>query len=417
MIKYLIKLPLLVSILMLSGGIWISMHYKNQASQLNGSSVDSTSINTGATAGQKRELSEEMHAVWIPFSTLDMKGTDYSREAFEKKFREIVVNCKEHGMNTVIVHVRPFGDALYPSKIFPWSHIVAGKQGIDPGYDPLEYMVKCSHAQGLKIHSWVNPFRIKAAKTPESLSDTNPCIKLKQSDELYNERVINFPQGEYYNPGSTEVHEMVVSGVEEIIKKYEVDGIHFDDYFYRATESTVVNPCYTTYLSSLPEGSAAISESDWKVANINLLISRVYRAIKAINPNIQFGISPEGNMANSKAAGADIEGWSKLPGYLDYICPQLYVSFDHAQLPFKRGVDDWRKLVTGSGTKLYYGLGLYKSGSDEDQGTWKDSSDTIKRQVEYCRGVGCDGFMFFSYDYMIDDKIKNEVQNVMSVLR
>ena len=115
-----------------------------------------------------------MRAVWVPFMSLDMTNEEQGEEAFRNKFSSIVQQAKQHGMNALIVHVRPFGDALYPSEFAPWSHLLTGIQGQDPGYDPLAIMVELTHAEGLEFHAWMNPLRIQVSQTPETLSADNP---------------------------------------------------------------------------------------------------------------------------------------------------------------------------------------------------------------------------------------------------
>ena len=118
---------------------------------------------------------EEMRAVWVPFMSLQTE--EKGEKAFQENFDSIVKSASEKGMNTLIVHVRPFGDAMYPSEYFPWSHVVGGTQGVDPGYDPLQYMVEATHKAGMEFHAWVNPLRIQSEKTPSILSKDNPAQK------------------------------------------------------------------------------------------------------------------------------------------------------------------------------------------------------------------------------------------------
>ena len=130
----------------------------------------------------------------------------------------------------------------------------------------------------------------------------------------------------------------------------------------------------------------------WRIANINTLVSGVYSAIKSINPQVQFGISPQGNITNDLNMGADVETWASQKGYVDYLCPQIYVNFDHPLLPFHQTADQWRQMTTAEGVKLYIGLAVYKAGSeDADSGTWNGKTDILQREIEYSRSLGCDG--------------------------
>lgn len=123
---------------------------------------------------------DEMRAVWVPYMSLDMSQESYRSEAaFQQKFDTIVEEAKQCGMNALVVHVRPFGDALYPSNYFPWSHIVGGHRGRDPGYDPLEYMVEATHKAGMEFHAWINPLRIQSGgDTPSTLAAEQQLYRL-----------------------------------------------------------------------------------------------------------------------------------------------------------------------------------------------------------------------------------------------
>lgn len=366
---------------------------------------------------------EEMRAVWVPFMSLDMKDTDYSETTFKARFDEIVSCAVAHKMNTLIVHVRPFSDALYPSKYFPWSHLVSAEQGQNPGFDPLEYMLKATHDAGLQFHAWVNPLRIQVNNRPTLLCDANAYFSLKNSNTS-EDIIIETDAGKYLNPAYPQVRELIINGVKEIVENYPVDGVQFDDYFYPAnfngTEleiNTEIDKISYGNYCNLPGNSHPLPLEKWRFANVNSLISGVYSAIKSINPNIIFGISPGGNIANNAKIGADLETWCKTPGYVDYICPQVYFSLEHPRLPAEKAAQDWRNLVTCDKVKLYYGLAVYKAGSDvADSGTWKNHDDILKTQVEKFRQLGCDGFMFFSIIDFNRAGAADELKNVVSIL-
>ena len=358
----------------------------------------------------------EMRAVWVPYLSLNMSGEkDKSEQAFLKKFNGIISTSKSCGMNTLIVQVRPFGDALYPSSYFPWSHIVSGTQGSNPGYDPLKDMVAACHKAGLKIHAWVNPLRIQASGTPSILSVNNPYYKFR-SDSTKADYVADFQNGSYYNPAYEEVRRLVADGVKEIAQNYDVDGIQFDDYFYPTQETSFDAKAYGAYCSDAKKTGTPLSLADWRRANIDSLVSLVYREIKSVKPNLPFGIAPQGNTQNDMNMGADVYAWCSAKGYVDYICPQLYYNFQNPTLPFNRAADTWKSLVKNKSIKLYFGLAVYKAGSNADNGTWKSSSSILASQIQYGRDASCNGFMFYSCDYLTGDQTKQEIQNVVKLL-
>ena len=359
---------------------------------------------------------DEMRAVWVPYLSLDMsKEEDKSEQAFLKKFNAIIGNAKKCGMNTLIVQVRPFADALYPSSYFPWSHVVGGTQGVNPGYDPLQDMVKASHQAGLKLQAWINPLRIQVSNTPSILAVGGIYNTLK-SDSVKSGWVVDFEGGKYLNPAYDGVRKLVADGAKEVAKNYEVDGIQFDDYFYPTQDVSFDQAAYAAYSETASKTGTPMALADWRRANISTLVSLVYQEIKSVKPSLPFGIAPQGNVQNDLNMGADVREWCSVSGYVDYICPQLYVNFENPVLPFDNAAKTWRELVTDKDVKLYYGLAVYKAGSDADSGTWKSSDGILASQVEYGRKTSCDGFMFYSCDYLDKDQTKQEVQNVVEAL-
>ncbi|QNK42482.1 family 10 glycosylhydrolase [Caproicibacter fermentans] len=358
----------------------------------------------------------EMRAVWVPYLSLNMsRDDDKSEQAFLNKFNTIINNAKKCGMNTLIVQVRPFADALYKSSYFPWSHVVGGTQGVNPGYDPLADMVKASHQAGLKIQAWVNPLRIQVSNTPSILAVGNVYNTWKK-DNAKADWVVDFGDGKYFNPAYGGVRRFVADGVKEIAQNYDVDGIQFDDYFYPTQDAAFDRTAYSAYCESAKKTGTPMNLSDWRQANVSAMVSLVYQEIKSVKPSLPFGIAPQGNVQNDLAMGANVTEWCSATGYVDYICPQLYVNFENPVLPFDTAAKAWRQLVTNKKVKLYYGLAVYKAGSDADSGTWKTSSGILASQVEYGRETTCDGFMFYSCDYLVGGQTKQEVQNVVEAL-
>lgn len=370
------------------------------------------SVQTAPSVPQHIELNEEMRAVWVPY----MSTYSISKARID----EIIANCKALGANTIIFHVRAFGDALYDSEYFPWSHLITGSQGTAPGdgFDPLEYAVTQAHANGMQIHAWVNPLRIQleGGKTPSALSADNPyTIWRSDSDSSNDHYVVDYNNGKYYNPGVPEVRQLIVNGVAEIAADYNVDGIHWDDYFYPATDERFDDSiAYSQYRAA----GGALSLSQWRTENINTLIRDCYNKIKASNSNCVFGISPAGNIQNCLDAGANVYEWCSKEGYIDYICPQIYWSFTSKVAPFAERCAAWRALTTNENIDFYVGLALYKAGSDADNGSWAGSNSIIAEQIKYIRenGIDADGFMIYSYEYLDTQQTAAEVANIKDVL-
>lgn len=353
--------------------------------------------------------SKEMRAVWVSFLTLDMSGTDRSETAFQKKFDEIIKVSKNSGFNTLIVQVRPYSDALYKSKYYPTSHIITGTQGEKMTYDPLAYMCKAAHDNDMEIHAWVNPYRVTSKNLSTDLSKDNPYVQDNSLGVTWKEEI-------YLNPALKEVRTLIINGVKEIVENYDVDGIQFDDYFYPTQEESFDKTQYNAYKKSMANNASILSLNDWRFANVNTLIADTYRAVHNIKSNVVFGISPAGNLDNNKELYADIAQWCKTPGYIDYICPQIYFSLDNPALSYENSLNSWLKLERHADLQIYVGLAGYKAGSDSDEGTWLDNDDILLQQIEILREKKVPGFMLYSYEALVSKESKAEIENVVNLL-
>ena len=336
------------------------------ASQQAGSQTGSPIANdTGDEAEKPAQPGREYRAMWVSY--LEWQQFDFSSAvAFRAGAEEMMANCKDLGLNTVIAQVRPFADALYPSQYFPWSHLCTGTQGQDPGFDPLAILIETAHAQGLELEAWLNPYRVQlSASMPGQLAENNPAVT---SPEL----VKQAGEGLYFDPSSETVRQLIVDGVTEIVTNYEVDGIHFDDYFYPTTEASFDEAEYAASGSSL-------SLEDWRRDNVNQLVKAVYDAIKSEKPEVRFGISPQGNMDNNyNGQYSDVALWLSTPGYVDYILPQLYWGYGYitsggqTRFGFENITKEWAALERAEGVSLYFGLGAYRIG-DGDGGNYDNA--------------------------------------------
>lgn len=349
----------------------------------------------------------EFKAMWISYLELESyaESSDHSKEAFTKFIDHIYDKTVESGMNAVIVHVRPMGDALYPSKYFPWSKYLTGTQGTNPGFDPLEIMIEEAHERGLAFHAWINPYRVSTQDSYDNLSADNPAKKWHNSSNSDEKRnVLAYNGALYYNPAKEEVQNLIVNGVKEIVQNYDVDGIHFDDYFYpEFTSSNVL----TEFDADEYTGTKSVSAiADWRRNNVSTLIKNVYSSINSIDQNVEFGVSPAGNIDNLTSDYSyyvDIEKWLSKEGYIDYVIPQIYWGFTHKTAAFDKMVSEWSTLNKKNLVKLYIGVGVYRVGDTDSSGTnaneWSDSS-ILKKQVATARqNSRVKGFAFFSYAY------------------
>ncbi len=370
-----------------------------------------------AQSRQQPALPDEVRAVWISY--LDFKALleNQSESGFKRNISNAFEDIADMGLNTVIVQVRPFGDALYDSDIFPYSYVITGEEGGWLGYDPLEIMVDEAHDLGLRIEAWINPYRVRAAGSSKATVSSNPAVKALRAG---NGMAIQYNGGIFYNPASAEARQLITDGVVEIIENYDVDGIHFDDYFYPTTEASFDKSYYNSYLSS----GGNLSQADWRRENVDKLIKKVYNAVKECDSSVTFGISPQArDDINYQAQFANTESWLK-NGWVDYICPQIYYGFDNDTAPYEDTLDYWHKLAKKYGTDLYVGLAVYKCGVVDNYAgggkrEWLNSTDMISRMVEEARDrSGYSGFVLYRYDSVFnpDSSVRSHINKEMANL-
>lgn len=399
-----ISVSTLLSLIILIGVICIS------SNKVLNKQIETTNVsNINITERNQTSEDNEMKGLWVSYISLDMQEHTKDAEAFADKFSDIINEAESLNLNTLIVQVRPFCDALYYSELFPHSHILSGEQGVSPGYDALEYMCKTAHDNGLRIEAWVNPLRVKTGTSTFSLSENNPYV-------INNEIALKTESGIYLNPANSDARELIINGVKEITENYSVDGIQFDDYFYPEDIDNEDEYCYKEYLQSVNQSNTPLTLDEWRKNNINLLISETYLAIKSVNPNVQFGISPQGNINNNNSIYADVKSWCNIEGYVDYICPQIYYSLTSPALNFETALNDWKNLEYHSKIKVYIGLAAYKAGSDEDEGTWHESNKILKDELTLIRKYGFDGFILYEYRSLKNESAMEEIENLRNAV-
>ncbi len=316
--------------------------------------ISSITINVFAEPNSK-----EMRAVWLTTvynSDFPSRDNLANAEGQKQEFIQKLDTLQKAGINTVIVQVRPKADALYKSNINPWSEVLTGVQGKDPGYDPLAFMIEETHKRGMELHAWLNPYRVTTWGTDTSVLSANHPAR------LHPEWLITHNSALYYNPDLPEVREHIKDTVAEIVTNYNVDGIHFDDYFYPSNYP-------------LPEGETrdgAVANARRK--NVDDMVEMVYKTIKSIKPSVTFGISPMGIWKNNTsdptgsatkgqeayyAVFSDVRSWIK-SGTVDYITPQIYWETGNSAADYETLVKWWSNEVSGTSVKLYIGQAIYK---------------------------------------------------------
>ena len=337
----------------------------------------------------------EWRAVWVSY--LEFAEMDFSSEtAFRAGAAQLLDDCAALGLNTVLAQVRPFGDALYRSNLYPWSHLCTGVQGQDPGFDPLDVLITEAHSRGLSLEAWVNPYRLRSsAAMPPNLAQNNLA-------NTHPEWVCTVGDGLYLNPALPEAAAYVVQGVAELVQNYAVDGVHFDDYFYPTTDPALDAAQFAA--------SGAGDLGAWRRQNVTSLVKAAHDAVKAADPTLRFGVSPQGNMDNDfNEQYSDIYTWLSAEGsdaVVDYLCPQIYWGYGYqlksgsTRFAFENIVPAWLSLPRASGTALYFGLGAYRVGVG-DGGANADSTaqwctgEALARQVDDLRAQGAQGWALY----------------------
>lgn len=402
--------PIIVSVIAMLSVICISSFTREKPPKKQNDINNIAALSSKATADTP-ESDEEMRGVWVSYMELSMENeSSKTQKAFEDKFTEIAQKCRESGFNTLIVQVRPFCDALYKSSYFPWSHILTGTQGENPQYDALQIMCDICKENNLKIHAWINPYRVSSNETPKKLSDNNPYIKNSEIG-------IKTDNGIFLDPSNETAQQLISDGVKEIAENYDVDGIQFDDYFYPTEDESFDKKQYEAYIEKYGKENS-MSLDNWRMQNVNTLICKVYRTIKSVDSSVEFGISPQGNIGNNDGLYADVKSWCTCKGFADYICPEIYFSLENPALTFEDCLNSWTSLDFDENVKLYVGLGGYKAGNGEyDEETWLLSDSILADEYDILRNnKSVRGFMLYSYSCLEDDTAKKEINNLINAL-
>lgn len=226
----------------------------------------------------------------------------------------------------------------------------------------------------------------------ESLSDD---FIVKQLAESNTGTFVNIVNGRYYlNPAYDEVIDLICRGVDEIVRNYDVDGIHIDDYFYPTTSEDFDKAAF--------EASGASDLSEWRIANCNRFVHAMYESVKRVDSDILFGISPQGNIdADYSTLYADVRLWGSCVGSCDYLVPQLYYGFENETCPFAETLAEWENLVTCDSVSLIIGLAAYKLGAEDKWAgaagklEWVENPDIIQQQIELMKQSSADGYALY----------------------
>lgn len=385
-----------------------------------GDNVSGAGSSTSA-GGASGADSGELRGVW--FSYLDWQNMPTDEAGFKAAADRVMSDIQKKGMNAIFCHVHSHSDAYYPSSVLPTSKFLPGSGR----FDALQYMIDSAHRHGLRFHAWFNPYRVTGYQMKWSDVPTSSIVKQWYASGSRN--VLLFDGNYYLNPAQPTVRDLVVSSIREVLTKYAIDGVQFDDYFYPDLgKDAATNFDYPEY--QLYSGNASITE--WRKANVSALIAAVYQTVHAVRPSAVFGVSPVAQLKylrSEKSYFVDIDTWMSNTGYIDYVLPQIYFDFEQktgsgvaSDAAYATCLNSWLQLrqKTGGKVKLYVGLALYKCGTSAWDGNakpeWLRRSDILLREVQLARQSGqVSGFGIYAYQNFDDAAAQAELTNLRTV--
>lgn len=353
---------------------------------------------------------------WPPVASVNARNPAIRMTQQQEALKGKLDKLKSLGINTVFFQVKPDGTALWPSKILPWSDMLTGNIGEGPGYDPLQFMLDEAHKRGMKVHAWFNPYRVSVNTKPSTVAELNRTLSQNPASVFVLHRDWIRTAGDRFvlDPGIPEARNWITSIVAEVVARYPIDGVQFDDYFYAESSGSMLNDGETFK----KYGQGFGSKADWRRHNTQLLIEQVSRTIKQLKPEVEFGVSPAGVWRNRShdAAGSDTRGASAYDeayadtrlwvqkGLLDYIAPQIYWPFARDAARYDVLAKWWADVVKPTNTRLYIGVALYKVGEpskNEPDWTINGGVPELKKQLDLNESMPqINGTILFRENYL-----------------
>lgn len=338
------------------------------------------------------EIHHEFRAVWLAtLSGMDWPVTGASASSQRSALKTMMKNIRDCNCNAVIFQVCCNSDTYWPSDIYPWSSVLTGTEGKDPGYDPLEYAIDVAHEYGLEIHAWMNPMRI--GLTSKVRTASHPMFR-------HPEWVHTYDGTNYWDPGYPAVREMIADVALELVENYkDLDGVHMDDYFYPSAVRRGLDGGAWDDAEVYQKYGGKRSLDSWREYNIDDLVERIYNNVKDTREDAIFGISPAGRLNNTQALYADPTHWAKRHT-IDYIAPQIYWQIGHKVADFDSIAHFWPTVM--SKVPIVPGIAASRYGL-----TGFESIDQYKKQIEICRSIPeIEGAMWFRAVHVTEASFK-----------
>lgn len=349
---------------------------------------------------------KKLYCVWLTYSEIGSLVKGKSEEEYKENIEKVLSDLKENKINTVFYQCRAFCDSFYNSEIFPASKYINTK-GERLNYDPFEIFLEKAENYEISVHCWVNPYRVSYDKDIKKLSENSPARKLYKEDKS---TLIICESGIFLNPSHSESRKLVLDGIREILNKYQVGGVHFDDYFYPETKEINDEKLYKEYKNQ----GGKLSLGDWRRENVNALVSSVYNFVKAEDENLFFSVSPCADIEKCiNVFYCDVKKWCREEGFADFLIPQIYYGFENESMPFSDVMRQWENIADGSEISLLCGLGVYKCGKTDEyagkgRNEWRENVNILSRQYEQMlRSPVWQGLSLFSYSYCFGDNVND----------
>ncbi|WP_405836955.1 family 10 glycosylhydrolase [Streptomyces platensis] len=369
---------------------------------------------TGAAPSASRAPRRELRGMWLAtVANLDWPSSAKLGPAEQQReLRAHLDTAVARRLNTVFFQVRPTADALWPSPYEPWAQYLTGQQGRDPGWDPLDFAVREAHRRDLELHAWFNPYRVANHTDPGRLVAGHPARR-------HPDWVLPYGGKLYYNPGLPEVRGFVQDAMLDAVRRYPVDGVHFDDYFY---PYPVAGQRFDDDAEFEEYGSGFASRAAWRRDNIDRLVYEMAGKLRDGNERagrtVRFGVSPfavwrnQGTDPQGSRTKAGVQTYDDLyadtrrwvrEGWLDYIVPQVYWPLGSAPADYAELVPWWARTVDGTDVDLYIGEALYKAG-DTQPAAWKDPAELSRHLTFAARYPQVGGHVYFSAKEVARDR-------------
>lgn len=368
---------------------------------------------------QAPALPREFRAIWVStFANIDWPSRrELSADKQKAEALAILDMAQQMKLNAIVLQVRPAADAMYASNLEPWSEFLTGEQGRAPVpfYDPLQFWIQEAHARGLELHAWFNPYRARSANAKSFIAANHVSRTLPGVVKTYGELL-------WMDPGEPSAAAQTLRVINDVLKRYDVDGIHIDDYFYpypvkNSSGQEIDFPDEPSWRAYQQQGGK-LTRADWRRDNVNRLVQAIYSGIRQEKPWVKFGISPFGigrpDRLPAGIAGfsqydrlyADVELWLQ-QGWLDYLAPQLYWPINQTAQAFNVLHDYWRRQ---NPQQRHIWPGLFTSKIDASEKSWP--ADEILNQVEAMRASGGNGHIHFSTIPLLQNR--REVRRLLS---